>query len=445
MISRYTRPDMTKLWSEETKFETWLEVEILACEAWARKGVIPKDALETIRKRARIDVPRILEIEKTTRHDVIAFTTQLAEVIGPDSRYVHFGLTSTDVVDTAQAVRLTRAIDLLIAGVKKTIHILSILARRYAWTTMMGRTHGMHAEPTTFGLKCLLWREEFRRQKERLEQARKTIAVGKISGAVGTFAHTGTHVETYVCRRLKLRPALVSNQVLQRDRHAEFMSALGNCAASVEKIATEIRHLQRPEVGEVEEPFARGQKGSSAMPHKRNPVSCEQLCGLARVVRANIIPAFENIALWHERDISHSSAERVIIPDSCLALDYMLAKLQGILGDLVVKPGVMRRNIKLSRGVVFSGRVLLKLAEAGMTREEAYAAVQAAAMRVYAGGEDFALELLKETSVAVHIDKEQLIELMNPENYLSHIPEIFKRCGLKISKSPQKKRSARPK
>ena len=299
MIKRYSRPEMAKLWTEEVKFETWLEVEILACEAWAQKGVVPQKALKTIQKRAKIDLPRILEIEKTTRHDVIAFTTQLAEVIGPDSRYIHFGLTSTDVVDTAQAIRLTRAADLLLREVKNMIRILAGLAKKHAWTLMMGRTHGMHAEPTTFGLKCLLWHEEFKRQEERLKQARKNIAVGKISGAVGTFAHTGTHIERYVCRRLKIQPASVSSQVLQRDRHAEFISVLANCAASVEKIAQEIRHLQRPEVAEAEEPFRKGQKGSSAMPHKRNPVTCEQLCGLARVVRANVGPAFENVALWH--------------------------------------------------------------------------------------------------------------------------------------------------
>ncbi len=433
MIKRYCRPDMEQIWSEERKFETWMRVELLACEAWTRKGVIPKSALETIRERARIDVERILEIEKTVRHDVIAFTTQLAEVIGPDSRFVHLGLTSSDVVDTAQAVRMVAAADLLIEGVQGVARALSHLARRHVWTVMMGRTHGMHAEPTTFGLKCLLWREEFRRQEERLRQARRAVAVGKISGAVGTFAHTGTFVERYVCRWLGLEPALVSNQVIQRDRHAEFMAAIANCAASVEKVATEIRHLQRPEVGEAEEPFASGQKGSSAMPHKRNPVNCEQLCGLARVIRGNLLPAYENIALWHERDISHSSAERIILPDSCMALDYMLGSLERILSGLVVKPEVMRRNLDLTRGVVYSGRVLLELVQAGLTRESAYSAVQAAAMRTLAGGDDYLTELMREKDVAEKAGRERLASLMDPMSYLAHIPEIFERCGVKIS------------
>jgi len=278
-----------------------------------------------------------------------------------------------------------------------------------------------------------LWREEFRRQEERLRQARRAVAVGKISGAVGTFAHTGTFVERYVCRWLGLEPALVSNQVIQRDRHAEFMAAIANCAASVEKVATEIRHLQRPEVGEAEEPFASGQKGSSAMPHKRNPVNCEQLCGLARVIRGNLLPAYENIALWHERDISHSSAERIILPDSCMALDYMLGSLERILSGLVVKPEVMRRNLDLTRGVVYSGRVLLELVQAGLTRESAYSAVQAAAMRTLAGGDDYLTELMREKDVAEKAGRERLASLMDPMSYLAHIPEIFERCGVKIS------------
>jgi len=436
MIKRYSRPEMESLWSEETKFATWLEVEILACEAWAKKGVVPAKAVATIRKRAKIDTRRILEIEKTVRHDVIAFTTQLAEVIGPDSRYVHLGLTSSDVVDTAQAVRMMRAADILIGGVKGVQKRLVALARRHAWTIMMGRTHGMHAEPTTFGLVCLLWLEEFRRQEERLRQARKTIAVGKISGAVGTFAHTGPFIEQYVCKKLKIDVARVSNQVIQRDRHAELLSALANCAASIEKVATEIRHCQRPEVGELQEPFGSGQKGSSAMPHKRNPVTCEQLTGLARVVRANTLPGFENVALWHERDISHSSVERVILPDSCIALDYMLATLDRVLGGLVVRPEAMLRNLHLSRGVVFSGRVLLELVQTGMSREDAYAAVQSAAMRVWDGGDDFATEILREPEVDRRLGRKQVEALLNPRNYLKYVPDIYKRCGIGL---PSKK------
>jgi len=436
MIPRYCRPAMERLWSEEAKFETWLRIELLACEAWAKAGRIPASALKTIRERARVRVNRILEIEQTTRHDVIAFTTQLAEEIGPDSRYVHLGLTSSDVVDTALSVRLVQAADLLLEGAAAVIRELTRLARRHAWTLMMGRTHGMHAEPLTFGVKCLLWREEFRRQEERLRRARQTVAVGKISGAVGVFAHTGTFIERYVCRKLGLEAAAVSNQVLQRDRHAEFVAALANCAASVEKIATEIRHLQRSEVGEAEEPFGSGQKGSSAMPHKRNPVSCEQLCGLARVVRAAAIPAFENIALWHERDISHSSVERVILPDACLALDYMLANLARILNGLVVKPEAMLRNMNATRGVVYSGRVLLELTRAGLTREAAYAIVQRAAMRALAGGGDFAAELLREPDLPPSVTAESLAVIMDPAQYLSHVPEIFERCGVRCSPPP---------
>ncbi len=449
MIERYSRLEMTALWSEQRKFETWLEVEILACEAWAQKKVIPKKAVEAIRKRARIDVKRILEIEEIVRHDVIAFTTQLAEKIGPDSRYVHLGLTSSDVVDTAQAVRMMRAADLLMEEVRKVQMALVTLARTHAWTVMMGRTHGMHAEPTTFGLKCLLWLEEFRRQEQRLTNARRAVAVGKISGAVGTFAHTGTHIERYVCRRLGIEPAKVSNQVIQRDRHAEFLSAIANVAASIEKIATEIRHLQRPEVAELQEPFGRGQKGSSAMPHKRNPVRCEQLTGLARVLRANALPAFENIALWHERDISHSSVERVILPDSCIGLDYMLDSLRKILEGLVVRPEAMLKNLHLSRGVVFSGRVLVELVQKGMSREDAYAAVQKAAMRTWDGGDDFATEIRKEPEVQSRISQVELANIMDPASYLNYVPEIYKRCGVAIPerkqrKPPKPKRTKKP-
>jgi adenylosuccinate lyase len=329
---------------------------------------------------------------------------------------------------------------LLLAELRLVQKELRRLARRHAWTVMMGRTHGMHAEPTTFGLKCLLWLEEFRRQEERLRHARQAVNVGKISGAVGTFAHTGTFIERYVCGKLGLQPARVSNQVLQRDRHAEFLAALANLAASMEKIATEIRHLQRPEVGEAEEPFGKGQKGSSAMPHKRNPVTCEQLCGLARVVRGNLLPALENVALWHERDISHSSAERIILADSCIATDYMLATLRRVLAGLVVRPERMKKNLDLYRGVIYSGKVLLELVQAGLTREDAYASVQAAAMRTLGGGDDYATELLREPAVSKRFDLAKLRAIMDPMSYLDYVPEIFARCGIPIGKRPGKPR-----
>src|SRR5499426_1389312 len=383
MISRYSRPEMAALWSQEAKYEAWLRVELAVCEVYAKRGIIPVEALGRIKAAARVSAPRIDEIEATTRHDVIAFLTNLEESIGADSRHVHLGLTSSDVVDTAQALQLVAAAELLLAGLERLRAALRTLALRHKDTLCVGRTHGIHAEPMSFGLKGALWYTEAGRNLERLRRAREAVRVGKISGAVGTFAHVDPDVEEEVCRLLGLEPAPVSTQVLQRDRHAEFVAALAITAASLEKIALEIRGLQRTEVLEAEEPFADGQKGSSAMPHKRNPVSCEQVCGLARLVRSNAMAAFENVALWHERDISHSSVERVILPDSTILLDYMLALMTRIIDGLVVYPDRMRENMDRSFGLMFSQRVLLKLAETGLARQVAYELVQRNAMRAW--------------------------------------------------------------
>jgi adenylosuccinate lyase len=377
-------------------------------------------------------VARIEEIEQVVRHDVIAFTTQLAERIGPSSRYVHLGLTSSDVVDTALALRLVHAADLIATCIEETHAVLTSLAKRHARTLMVGRTHGMHAEPTTFGLKTLVWREEFGRHRERLKVARREVAVGKISGAVGTAAHTGLGMEEKVCEALGLSPAPVSTQILQRDRHAAFVSTLALIGASIEKIATEIRTLQRPEIRELEEPFGSGQKGSSAMPHKRNPVQCEQLTGLARVLRGHALTAMENVALWSERDISHSSAERVVLPDACILVHYMLSKLNKILEGLTVNVERMRANLDVTRGLIYSQKILLRLVDEGLSREEAYAAVQAAAMRTWHGQGHFVDELLEEGAVSGRFSREKLLGWFDPQSYLGEVDSIFARCGLPL-------------
>ncbi|MDK2971142.1 MAG: adenylosuccinate lyase [Candidatus Sumerlaeota bacterium] len=432
MIERYALSPMKDLWSEEAKFDSWLEVELAVCDYWASVGRIPAEDLETIHQRAKIDVPRIEAIEEEVRHDVIAFTTQLAEKIGPSSRFVHMGLTSSDVVDTALALRVKRAGALILNGLERVHAVLSNLAVKHAYTVMMGRTHGMHAEPTTMGLKALVWREEFGRHLHRMREAIEEMNVGKISGAVGTCAHTGIELEEAVMAELGLKAAPVSTQVLQRDRHAHFMTTLALIGASIEKIATEIRNLQRPEVRELEEPFRKGQKGSSAMPHKRNPVQCEQLTGLARVLRGNAIPAMENVALWSERDISHSSTERVVLADSCILADYMLHKIAGILERLTVNEERMRANLNVTRGLIFSQKMLLYLVDQGLTREDAYAAVQGAAMRTWHGGEDFAGELLKEAAVAERLTREDLEKAFDVQPYLGQVKAIFRRCGIEL-------------
>ncbi len=432
MIDRYSLSPMKDLWTEEAKFQSWLDVELAVCDYWASIGRITANDLKTIHEKSKINVPRIEEIETEVRHDVIAFTTQLAEEIGPASRFVHMGLTSSDVVDTALALRLKRAGEMIREDLHRLIDAATALAAKHAFDEMVGRTHGMHAEPTTFGLKALVWREEFKRHADRFDLALRDMSVGKISGAVGTLAHTGLELEEAVCRTLGLSPAPVSTQVLQRDRHAAFACALANMAATVEKIATEIRHLQRPEIRELEEPFRRGQKGSSAMPHKRNPVQCEQLTGLARVVRGNAIPALENVALWSERDISHSSVERVALPDQCILANYMLTKLGNILENLTVNTERMKKNLFVTRGLIFSQKMLLFLVEKGLTREDAYKAVQSAAMRTWHGERQFVDELLDEEAVARTFTREQLVEAFDVQPYLQHVEALFARCGLDV-------------
>jgi adenylosuccinate lyase len=430
MISRYSRPEMARLWSQDAKYEAWLKVELAVCEVYAKRGIIPVDALGRIKGKARVDAARIDEIEARTRHDVIAFLTNIEESIGADSRYVHIGLTSSDVVDTAQALQLVAASGLLLAGLDQLRAALRTLALRHKDTICVGRTHGIHAEPTSFGLKAALWFAEAGRNLERLRRAGESVRVGKISGAVGNFAHVDPDVEEEVCRLLGLEPAPISTQVVQRDRHAEFCAALAIAAASIEKIATEIRSLQRTEILEAEEPFTEGQKGSSSMPHKRNPVSCEQLCGLARVVRTNSLAALENVALWHERDISHSSVERVILPDSTILLDYMLHQMIRIVEGLHVYPERMRENLQRSFGLMFSQRVLLKLAESGLPRQQAYEIVQKNAMRAWRERTDFHALLAADPEVTGRLAPADLAGCFEPAWYLRNVDTIYRRAGL---------------
>jgi adenylosuccinate lyase len=430
MISRYSRPEMARLWSQDAKYEAWLKVELAVCEVYAKRGIIPVDALGRIKGKARVDAARIDEIEARTRHDVIAFLTNIEESIGADSRYVHIGLTSSDVVDTAQALQLVAASGLLLAGLDQLRAALRTLALRYKDTICVGRTHGIHAEPTSFGLKAALWFAEAGRNLERLRRAGESVRVGKISGAVGNFAHVDPDVEEEVCRLLGLEPAPISTQVVQRDRHAEFCAALAIAAASIEKIAMEIRSLQRTEILEAEEPFTEGQKGSSSMPHKRNPVSCEQLCGLARVVRTNSLAALENVALWHERDISHSSVERVILPDSTILLDYMLHQMIRIVEGLHVYPERMRENLQRSFGLMFSQRVLLKLAESGLPRQQAYEIVQKNAMRAWRERTDFQALLAADPEVTGRLAPADLAGCFEPAWYLRNVDTIYRRAGL---------------
>jgi adenylosuccinate lyase len=427
MIERYTLPEMGAIWTDENRFQKWLDVEIAACEVHAEMGTIPAEAVEVIKRRARFEAGRINEIERTTRHDVIAFTTALAENIGPESRFVHYGLTSSDVVDTANALLMREAADLLLKDLDRLGEALRRRAAEHKGTVMMGRTHGVHAEVTTFGLVLALYFADNERNKERLRRARATISVGKISGAVGTFAHLDPEVEERVCRKLGLRPAPISTQVIQRDRHAEFLSTLAIITASLEKIALEVRHLQRTEVREAQEPFSAGQKGSSAMPHKRNPVTSEQICGLARVVRGNAQAAFENIALWHERDISHSSVERVILPDSCILTDYLLQKTAWLIDGLVVNARRMRETVESLGGVTASGRLLLALAASGMTREDAYAIVQPMAMRVWDEGANFSELVRDNPAVTSRLSPEEIDGLFDLRHQLRNVDKIFER------------------
>ncbi len=432
MIARYTNPEMGAIWSDARRYGTWLAVEIAAAEATAEAGIVPAEAARDIRDRARVIdiaqlVPRIDEIERTTQHDVIAFTTAVAEVVGPSARWLHFGLTSSDVLDTALALQMRDACDLVLRLLDGLASAIRVRADEHRRTPMIGRTHGVHAEPMTFGLKLALWYAEVQRDIVRVRRAREITSVGKISGAVGTFAHLDPSIEARVCARLGLDPAPVSSQVVQRDRHAELMASLAIVAASLEKFALEIRGLQKTEIGEVEEPFGKGQKGSSAMPHKRNPIGCEQICGLARLLRANAMAAMENIALWHERDISHSSVERVILPDSFIALDHMLRRFTRIVSGMVVYPERMRENLERSRGVVFSGTVLLELARRGVSREQAYEWVQRNAMRSFHEKIDFMRLLLADPDVAGVLTPSEIERAFNLEEQLRNVDVIFER------------------
>jgi adenylosuccinate lyase len=434
MIPRYSRPKMAAIWEPANRFSLWLEIEILACEAWAELGVVPKEAVAEIRARSMFDmaalVPRIDEIERRTKHDVVAFTEAVAERIGPASRYIHLGLTSSDILDTCLACQMRQAADLLIEDVVAVEAVLADVAVKHKRTAMMGRTHGIHAEPTTFGLKLAMWLMEVRRAKERLTRAREVASYGKLSGAVGTFANVPPQVEEYVCAKLGLKPEPISTQIIQRDRHAEYLAALGIVGSSLDKFATEIRHLQRTEVREAEEPFSEGQKGSSAMPHKRNPVSCEQISGLARLLRSNVQAGMENVALWHERDISHSSVERVILPDGTILLDYLLVKFREIVQGMRVYPEQMQRNLNATHGVIFSQQVLLSLSRAGATREAAYAMVQRNAMRAWETGEPLRDFLLADADVRKILSVAEIESCFDLEYHLRHVDAIFKRVGL---------------
>ena len=427
MIERYTLPEMGAVWSPQNKFQKWLDVEIAVCEVHAEDGVIPQDALDKIKSKSAFSVERINEIEKTTDHDVIAFTTNLAETIGPASRFVHYGLTSSDVVDTANALLLRDSCDILWAKIDALLEVLKRRAYEFKDTPQIGRTHGIHAEPTSFGLAWALWHSEMERNRKRLKRARKAVSVGKISGAVGAFAHLDPSVEERVCERLGLKAAKVSTQVIQRDRYAEYLSTLAIIASTLEKIALQIRHWQRTEVREAQEAFKKGQKGSSAMPHKRNPILSERICGMARTVRANSIVGLENVALWHERDISHSSAERIVLPDSSATLDYMLAKTTSLLDTLLVYPQNMLKNLNITHGLVFSGQLLLALTQKGVSREDAYAWTQRNAMKVWDEGGDYHDLVMKDADISSKLSSEEIARVFDLRHYLRNVDKVFER------------------
>jgi adenylosuccinate lyase len=429
MIERYSRPEMKKVWSEENKYNKWLEVEIAACDAWAELGIIPKKDIGKI-KLAKCNLRRMDEILKETHHDMTAFLGSVSESLGAESRYIHLGMTSSDVMDTSLSLQLIEASDILIKDIKELITVLARLAIKNKYTIMIGRTHGVHAEPTTFGLKLAIWVEELRRNKQRLIEAKKNISVGKISGAVGTYATISPEVEEKTCAKLGLSPAPISNQILQRDRHAQFLTTLAIVASSLEKFATEIRALQKTEVREVEEPFSAGQTGSSAMPHKRNPELCERVCGLARLIRGHSVTALENIALWHERDISHSSAERIILPDACLALDYIFGIFTSVMSNLQVFPKQMKKNLNLTKGLIYSQRVLLALVESGMNRQEAYKIVQRNATKVWKSGKIFLALLKADKEVITVLPDKELESLFDEQYYIRFVDDIFIRVGL---------------
>jgi adenylosuccinate lyase len=427
MIERYTLPEMGALWTDESKFQKWLEVELAVCEVHAEMGTIPREALEQIKAGAKFSVSRISEVEETTNHDVIAFTTNLAENIGDAARFVHYGLTSSDVVDTANALLLREACDILLKKIEALLETLKARAFEFKDTPQIGRTHGIHAEPTSFGLTFALWYDEMRRNRARLQRARETVAVGKISGAVGTFALLDPEVEEKVCQRLGLKPAPVSTQIIQRDCYAEYLCTLAIIASSLDKIALNIRHWQRTEVGEAQERFTVGQKGSSAMPHKRNPIISERICGIARVIRGHSLVGLENVALWHERDISHSSAERVVLPDASIALDYILHKATNLIAGLVVHPERMLKNLELSKGLVFSGQLLLALTQKGVARESAYEWVQRNAMKVWDQDENFPALLKADSDISRHLSPEEIDAAFTFGYYLRNVDRIFAR------------------
>lgn len=430
MIERYSRPEMAAIWTEENKFKAWLEVEILACEAWAELGDIPKEDVKVLREKASFDINRIYEIEKETRHDVVAFTRAVSETLGDERKWVHYGLTSTDVVDTALSYLLKQANDILFKDLENFIGILEEKAKEHKYTVMMGRTHGVHAEPTTFGLKLALWTEEMKRNLERFKHATESVRVGKISGAVGTYANIPPFVEEYVCEKLGIQAAPISTQTLQRDRHAHYMATLSLIATSIEKFATEVRGLQKSETREVEEFFAKGQKGSSAMPHKRNPIGSENMTGLARVIRGHMVTAYENVSLWHERDISHSSAERIILPDATILLNYMLNRFGNIVKNLTVFPENMKRNMDRTYGLIYSQRVLLALIEKGMSREEAYDTVQPKAMEAWETQVQFKELVEAEEKITSLLTQEEINDCFDYSYHLSQVDTIFERLGL---------------
>jgi len=430
MIDRYTTPKLKEIWSEENKFRKWLEVELAACEAWAKLKKIPRSSLAKIKSKANFDLKRINEIEKIVDHDVIAFLTSVAEKVGPDSRFIHMGLTSSDVVDTALSLLMKEAADIILADLKDLIKVLRKTAIAHRDTVMIGRTHGVHAEPITFGFKMALYLMEVQRDLERMERAKQTISVGKISGAVGTYSNIDPKVEELACRSLGLERSLISSQVLQRDRHAEYLTTLAVIGGTLEKIALEIRGLQKTEIGEVEEPFKKGQKGSSAMPHKKNPITCERVCGLARVLRGNAVVSLENIALWHERDISHSSTERIIVPDSTAILDYMLQSMTRVIDNLVVHTDNMRRNLDKTGGLIFSQRLLLVLVDKGFKREDAYQLVQAAAMRARGLGKNLKTVVMEDPRIIKILSLKEIEDAFDIRYYLRNIGKIFERLGL---------------
>lgn len=431
MLERYSRPEMRAIWTEENKFKAWLEVEICACEAWAELGVIPQEDVALLRKNASFDIQRIYEIEEETRHDVIAFTRAVSETLGEERKWVHYGLTSTDVVDTALGYLMLQANEIIEQDLVNFIEILKTQALQYKYTPMMGRTHGVHAEPTTFGLKMALWYEEMKRNLERFRQAADGVQYGKMSGAVGTYANIDPSVEKFVCAKLGTKPAPISTQTLQRDRHADYMATLALIATSLDKFATEIRALQKSEFREVEEPFGKGQKGSSAMPHKRNPIGCENISGLARVIRGHMISAYENVPLWHERDISHSSVERIILPDATMLLNYMLNRFGNILKNLTVFPENMKRNMQSTYGVPFSGRVMTKLIDKGFSREQAYDTVQPRAMQAWEEQRSFRAIIEATPAITEVLSAEEIEDAFNPAWHLKNVDTIFEQIGLR--------------